>query len=58
MEWAIEVLKKGGKPVVATMCIGSSGDVDGVSAGECAVRMANAGTSQAYLLGDFQNAFN
>ena len=45
MEWAIEALKKYGKgmAVCANMCIGEFGDMHGVSAGECAVRMAKAG---------------
>merc|ERR1719228_2911268 len=45
MEWAIDALKKfsNGLPVCASMCIGEFGDVHGVSAGECAVRMAKAG---------------
>jgi len=43
MEWAIEVCKSSGLPVVASMCIGPEGDCKGVSAGECAVRMAKAG---------------
>jgi len=43
MEWAIEACKKSGKPVAATMCIGPEGDLHGVSAGDCAVRMAKAG---------------
>ncbi|XP_066972846.1 betaine--homocysteine S-methyltransferase 1-like isoform X2 [Macrobrachium rosenbergii] len=43
MEWVIEEVKKSGMPVVATMCIGVTGDHAGVSAGECAVRMAKAG---------------
>nr|CAD7258602.1 unnamed protein product [Timema shepardi] len=43
MEWAIEVCKKTGKPVAATMCIGPQGDLHGVSAGECGVRMVRAG---------------
>jgi len=43
MEWAIESLKKSGLPVCANMCIGPEGDLHGVSAGECAVRMARAG---------------
>lgn len=41
--WAIEVCKESDKPVAATMCIGPLGDMHGVSAGECAVRMAKAG---------------
>lgn len=48
MEWAIEHCLTYGKPVAATMCIGPTGDHDGVSAGECAVRMARAG---AHILG-------
>merc|ERR550519_1423196 len=43
MEWAIEVCKSSGLPVVASMCIGPEGDCKGVSCGECAVRMAKAG---------------
>ena len=43
MEWAIEVCKEFNKPVAASMCIGPEGDLHGVSAGECAVRMSKAG---------------
>ncbi|KAG7158356.1 Betaine--homocysteine S-methyltransferase 1-like 2 [Homarus americanus] len=43
IEWAIEVSVKTGMPVVASMCIGPKGDLHGVPAGECAVRMAKAG---------------
>ncbi|KAF2349608.1 Homocysteine-binding domain [Trinorchestia longiramus] len=43
MEWAIEVCRGSGLPVVASMCIGPEGDMHGVSAGDCAVRMAKAG---------------
>jgi len=43
MEWAIESLKTSGLPVCASMCIGPEGDLHGVSAGECAIRMAKAG---------------
>jgi betaine-homocysteine S-methyltransferase len=43
MEWAIEVCAGSGKPVAASMCIGPEGDMHGISAGECAVRMAKAG---------------
>uniref|UniRef100_T1JFQ0 Hcy-binding domain-containing protein n=1 Tax=Strigamia maritima TaxID=126957 RepID=T1JFQ0_STRMM len=43
IEWAIEACKQFGKPVAATMCIGPHGDLHGVSAGQCAVRMARAG---------------
>ena len=45
MEWAIEVCKETGKPVAASMCIGPMGDLHGVSAEECAVRMAKAGAN-------------
>jgi len=45
MEWAIEVCKDTGKTVAASMCIGPEGDLHGVSAAECAVRMAKAGAS-------------
>lgn len=41
--WAVEVLKEAGKPVAATLCIGPEGDLNGVSPGECAVRLAKAG---------------
>jgi len=43
MEWAIEVLKKTGLPVAATMCIGPEGDLHGIPTTECGVRMAKAG---------------
>ena len=39
----MEVLKKSGKPVGMTMCIGPEGDLHGVSAGDCAVKLAKAG---------------
>jgi len=45
IEWAIEVCKETGKPVASTMCIGPKGDLHGVSAAECAVRMAKAGAN-------------
>uniref|UniRef100_A0A3P8TPR5 Betaine-homocysteine methyltransferase n=1 Tax=Amphiprion percula TaxID=161767 RepID=A0A3P8TPR5_AMPPE len=41
--WAVEVLKTSGKPVAASMCIGPEGDLHGVPAGECAVRLVKAG---------------
>jgi len=43
-EWAAEVLKSTGKPTAITLCIGPQGDKKNVSAGECAVRLARAGT--------------
>ena len=43
MEWAIEECVRSGLPVAASMCIGPEGDMHGVSAGDCAVRMARAG---------------
>lgn len=42
-EWAVEVLNTSGKPIMATLCIGARGDIDGVSAADCAVRLARAG---------------
>jgi len=43
--WAVESIKKmcPGMPICATMCIGPEGDMHGVSAGDCAVQMAEAG---------------
>ncbi|XP_033099856.1 betaine--homocysteine S-methyltransferase 1-like [Anneissia japonica] len=41
--WAIEVLKKTGKPIAASLCIGPEGDLHGVSTGDCAVKLAEAG---------------
>ena len=43
IQWAIQVCKESGKTVAATMCIGPEGDMHGVSAAECAIRMARAG---------------
>jgi len=43
MEWAIQVCKETNKAVAASMCIGPDGDMHGVSAAECAIRMARAG---------------
>lgn len=48
--WAVQVLKESGKPVAATLCIGPEGDLNGVSPGECAVRLAKAGTSHDRFL--------
>jgi betaine-homocysteine S-methyltransferase len=55
MEWAIqacreiveEEMKEGlpKKAICASMCIGHEGDMHGVSAGDCAVRMARAGAN-------------
>ncbi|XP_061654991.1 betaine--homocysteine S-methyltransferase 1 [Phyllopteryx taeniolatus] len=42
-EWAVQVLKSTGKPVATTLCIGPEGDLNGVSPGECAVRLVKAG---------------
>ncbi|XP_069794421.1 betaine--homocysteine S-methyltransferase 1 isoform X3 [Narcine bancroftii] len=42
-EWAVHVLKESGKPVGVTLCIGPEGDLTGVSAGDCAVRLVKAG---------------
>lgn len=43
MEWALEVATKLGKPVAASMPLGPMGEKNGVSVGECAVRMAKGG---------------
>lgn len=48
MEWAIEVALATGKPVAATMCMGPTGDENGVTVAECGVRMAKAG---AHIIG-------
>ena len=45
MEWAIEVCKETNLPIAASMCIGPKGDLHGVTAAECAVRMAKAGAN-------------
>uniref|UniRef100_A0A3Q3GQE6 Betaine-homocysteine methyltransferase n=1 Tax=Kryptolebias marmoratus TaxID=37003 RepID=A0A3Q3GQE6_KRYMA len=42
-EWAVQVLKTTGKPVAATLCIGPEGDLNGVSPGDCAVKLVKAG---------------
>jgi len=43
IEWAIQVCKESNKVVGATMCIGPEGDLHGISAAECAIRMHRAG---------------
>ena len=43
-EWAVEVIKSTGKPTAIAMCIGPQGDRKNVPPGECAVRLARAGT--------------
>lgn len=45
-EWAVQELKTAGKPVAATLCIGPEGDLNGVSPGDCAVRLVKAGTTR------------
>lgn len=42
-EWAVQFLKTTGKPVAATLCIGPEGDLNGVTPGDCAVRLVKAG---------------
>ena len=42
-EWAVQVLRTTGKPVAATLCIGPEGDLNGVSPGDCAVKLVKAG---------------
>lgn len=46
-EWAVQVLKTTGKPVAATLCIGPGGDLNGVSPGDCAVKLVRAGTAKS-----------
>ena len=41
--WAVEILKQSGLPVCASLCINKEGDLHGVSPGDCAVRLAEAG---------------
>ncbi len=48
-EWATEMGVKTGLPVVTTLCIGPEGDMHGISAGECAVRLAKAGSEIEFL---------
>ena len=43
MEWAIEVCLTMVKTVAASICIVPEGDMHGVPAEECAIRMAKAG---------------
>lgn len=64
-EWAVQVLKASGKPVAATLCIGPEGDLNGVSPGDCAVRLVKAGTTISRTLSsrnlrkvDFKKMFN
>ena len=56
MEWAIEVCREFEKPVCASMCIGPEGDLHGVSAGECAVRMARAGAHVGENIDSVENS--
>lgn len=51
-EWAVDVLKSTGKPVAATLCIGPEGDLNGVSPGECGVRLVKAGMNKIQILHD------
>ncbi|XP_004586371.2 S-methylmethionine--homocysteine S-methyltransferase BHMT2 isoform X1 [Ochotona princeps] len=41
--WAVHVLRESGKTVAVTLCIGPAGDLHGVTPGECAVRLVEAG---------------
>nr|XP_026689557.1 betaine--homocysteine S-methyltransferase 1-like isoform X2 [Ciona intestinalis] len=43
LEICVEVLKRGNLPVACTMRIGPTGDLNGVSVEECAIRMAKTG---------------
>lgn len=49
-EWAVQVLKASGKPVAVTLCIGPEGDLNGVSPGDCAVKLVKAGTTISRML--------
>lgn len=44
-EWALEVFKEANIPLAATLCINDEGDMHGVSTGDCALRMVDAGAS-------------
>ncbi|CAK8696229.1 unnamed protein product [Clavelina lepadiformis] len=43
IEMCIDVMKKAGKPIAASMRIGPMGDFNGISVEDCALRMAKAG---------------
>ena len=45
-EWAIEVMKATGKPVAMCLNVCSVGDLEGVSPGDCAIRIAKAGNKK------------
>lgn len=49
-EWAVQVLKTTGLPVAATLCIGPEGDLNGVSPGDCAVRLVKAGMTNISII--------
>merc|ERR1712227_365862 len=57
MEWAIEECKKTSLPVAASTCIGAEGDMHGVSAAECAIRMARAGADMVGVNCHFDTFF-
>ena len=42
-EWAIQAMKETKLPVACTLRMGPTGDLNNISPGECAVRMAKAG---------------
>lgn len=48
-EWATEVIKARGKPVVVCLSISLTGDMTGILPGECAVRVARAGKIPALV---------
>lgn len=52
-EWAVEVCKATGKPTACSLCIGPEGDMHGVSAGDCAVRLVKAGIL-FFLIGKYE----
>lgn len=48
-EWATEMIKATGKPVVVCLSISLTGDMTGILPGECAVRVARAGKIPAFV---------
>lgn len=48
-EWATEMIKATGKPVVVCLSISLAGDMTGILPEECAVRVARAGKIPAFV---------
>ena len=55
-EWVVEVMKATGQPTAITMCVGPAGDSNNVPVGECAVRLARAGSLFPTVIAS--NSFN